>query len=106
MLLIIVLVLLTGIGILLMWHSGETAYDIEAIAGGSIAFLAAIALFVVVIIALIQNLNDNDLGKKELYDQITQYNSRVASGKAMQRDPWVGVLFPNIYDNFELIPLE
>lgn len=132
MLLVIALFLLTGIGILFVRHSVENAHDTETIAGVVIAVLSGIVLFVVVLIALIQNLqgpyeaayleqiensltyqlendlydNDNDIGKKELYDQITEYNSRVAAGKTMQHDPWVGILFPSIYDDFELIPME
>lgn len=50
--------------------------------------------------------NDNDFGKKELYDQITKYNQDVFTGKRMQRNFWSGVFTPNIYDNLELIELK
>ena len=33
--------------------------------------------------------NDNDLGKKELYSEITEYNCDVAEGKIMQDNIWV-----------------
>lgn len=47
--------------------------------------------------------NDNDLGLKDLYDDISAYNSKVAKGKVMQRDFWWGIFYPNIYDDLELI---
>lgn len=50
--------------------------------------------------------NDNDLGKKELYDQIQDWNEDLAEGKALQRDIWVGAFYPNIYDEFDFIELK
>lgn len=50
--------------------------------------------------------NDNDLGLKDLYDDISAYNSKVAKGKVMQRDFWWGIFYPNIYDDLELIEYE
>lgn len=50
--------------------------------------------------------NDNDLGKKELYNQIQSWNEDLARGKAMQDDIWLGVFWPDIYDDFEFIELE
>lgn len=50
--------------------------------------------------------NDNDLGKKELYNQIQSWNEDLANGKRMQRDIWVGMFYPNVYDNFTYIELE
>lgn len=47
--------------------------------------------------------NDNDLGKKQLYDQIQEYNSNVAFGKKMQNDLWIGIMIEDIYDDLELI---
>lgn len=49
--------------------------------------------------------NDNDLGKKELYDQVTAWNEDLAMGKTMQYDKWFGVFYPNIYDHFDFIDL-
>lgn len=49
--------------------------------------------------------NDNDIGKKELYNQITKWNTDLARGKEMQRNFWIGIFYPNIYDNFEFIEL-
>ena len=49
--------------------------------------------------------NDNDLGKKELYNQIQYWNEDLAKGKALQHDIWVGIFWPDIYDRFEFIEL-
>lgn len=50
--------------------------------------------------------NDNDLGKKELYNQIQSWNEDLANGKQMQRDIWVGMFYPNIWDDFTYIELK
>lgn len=47
--------------------------------------------------------NDNDLGKKELYSEIEDYNSTIVKGKAMQNDFWYGIFYPDIYDKLEPI---
>lgn len=47
--------------------------------------------------------NDNDLGKKELYSEITEYNCDVAKGKIMQDNIWVYNLYADVYDDLELI---
>lgn len=47
--------------------------------------------------------NDNDLGKKELYSEITEYNCDVARGKTMRDNIWVYNLYADVYDNLELI---
>lgn len=49
--------------------------------------------------------NDNDLGKKDLYNQIQEWNEYLATGKAMQHDFWLGVFYSDIYDQFEFIEL-
>lgn len=50
--------------------------------------------------------NDNDLGKKELYNQIQEWNEDLARGKVMQNDFWFGVFYPDIYDYFEFIDID
>lgn len=50
-----------------------------------------------------ENLN---VCKKQLADQITEWNEDLASNKKLQRDPWVGIFKANIYDEFEFIPIE
>ena len=47
--------------------------------------------------------NDNDLRKKELYSEITEYNCDVAEGKIEQNNIWVYNLYCDVYDNLELI---
>ena len=47
--------------------------------------------------------NDNDLGKKELYSEIIEYNCDVAKGKIMQDNIWVYNLYSDVYDELELI---
>lgn len=50
--------------------------------------------------------NDNDLGKKELYNQIQEWNKDLSEGKAMTHDPWLGIFWIDAYDEFEFIELE
>ena len=50
--------------------------------------------------------NDNDLGKKELYSEITEYNCDVAEGKIMQNNIWVYNLYADVYDDLELIEFD
>ena len=49
--------------------------------------------------------NDNDLGKKELVNQIQEWNEDLARGKALQDDFWVGIFYADIYDEFDFIPM-
>ena len=49
--------------------------------------------------------NDNDVGKKDLANQIQEWNEDLAINKALQNDFWVGIFIPDIYDEFEFIPM-
>ena len=49
--------------------------------------------------------NDNDIGKKELVSEIQHWNSDLAYWKTIQRDFWVGIYYPNVYDQLEFIEL-
>lgn len=51
------------------------------------------------------NLYDNDIGKKELMDEIREWNEDLAYCKKIQRNFWVGIYYPNVYDSLEFIPL-
>jgi hypothetical protein len=50
--------------------------------------------------------NDNDLGKRELYVDIQDWNEDLAWHKANQDDFWIGVFIPNIYDDFDFIEMK
>lgn len=49
--------------------------------------------------------NDNDLGKKDLVNQIQDWNEDLAEGKVLQDDFWVGIFYADIYDEFDFIPM-
>lgn len=50
--------------------------------------------------------NDNDLGKKDLYDQITAYNKDVVSGRELHDKFLTACFYPDIYDDLELIEFD
>ena len=50
--------------------------------------------------------NDNDIGKKELYDAVREWNEDLAYKKVIQNDYWLGIYVPDIYDQFEFIEWE
>lgn len=37
---------------------------------------------------------------------ITDWNKTISTGKSIQRDFWIGIFIPNIYDEFECISLK
>lgn len=47
--------------------------------------------------------NDNEVGKKELMNQVMSWNSDLAYYKTIQRNFMVGIFYPDIYDDFEFI---
>lgn len=43
---------------------------------------------------------------KEYIDEVQAWNEDVVKYKSWQRDFWIGIFIPNIYDDFETIDLE
>lgn len=50
--------------------------------------------------------NDNDLGKRELMEDIQKWNEDLAYRRKAQDDFWVGIFYPNVHDQFEFIKLK
>lgn len=50
--------------------------------------------------------NDNDLGKRELMEDIQKWNEDLAYRRKSQDDFWVGIFYPNVHDQFEFIELK
>ena len=48
--------------------------------------------------------NDDDIvGKRDLYKDIETFNSDLAYNKIAQKDFWIGIFYPNIYDKIDYI---
>ena len=50
--------------------------------------------------------NDNDLGKRDLMEDIQEWNEDLAYRRKAQDDFWVGIFYPNVHDQFEFIELK
>lgn len=129
---ILILLAVTVITAVVAVVTDRSYLDIMPIIFGTLSMIFGIVLAVVVILAVVANIstdgfvesskqrynslvyqlennlydNDNDLGKKELYDQIQDWNEDLAKGKALQNDFWLGAFYPNVYDQFDFIELE
>lgn len=47
--------------------------------------------------------DDDEIGKKELYNQIEGWNAKVSYWQNIQDDLWLGIFYPNVFDQFKLI---
>ena len=50
--------------------------------------------------------DDFGLLNKEVIDEIQDWNENLTFYKSNQRDFWIGIFIPNIYDEFEMIDYE
>ena len=50
--------------------------------------------------------NDNELGKRDLVEDIQEWNEDLAYYRKAQDDFWIGIFYPNVYDQFEFIELK
>lgn len=50
--------------------------------------------------------DDFGLLNKEVIDEIQDWNEDLTFKKSNQRDFWIGIFIPNIYDEFEMIDYE
>lgn len=124
---LLVLFVVLFIGGLIWAHIDE--YGVGDIAGAVIAILMGICILVSGIIlinshggkdayiaernqkyeALVYQMendiydNDNDLGKKELYNEIRVWNEDLAYRQNIQDNFWFGIYYPNVYDQFKFI---
>lgn len=129
---ILCIVLTIGLAVLaILWNDEYDFREVLGMISAVLSILFGIVALIMIVIAIIANVgvkgeiaskqqlyesltyqlenkvyeNDNDLGKRDLYTQITDWNEDVARGKSMQHDLWLGVFYPNIYDDLEFIDI-
>jgi len=49
--------------------------------------------------------NENDFGKKELANQITEWNEDLAEYKKLKKNIWLSIMYPIDIDQFNKIPI-
>ena len=83
--------------------------DCDVVVGLTEILTAISGIAIVVSIAIMANNYihaDANVAKYELVSQIEYWNTDLAYRKTIQRDFWLGIYYPNIYDQFEFIKLD
>ncbi len=131
---VILLVIGVAFSVLGTWMYDNTRFDTDwlRMLGCVIKFFATLAVLVSLVLMIVTYLtvdadialnqekyksltyqldnnlydNDNDIGKKALYDEIREWNEDLAYYRALQDDPWLGIFIPDVFDQFEFIELK
>lgn len=131
MLLIIIFVIILAVGILLWVIGDRKGTDLDMF-GALITIVGGLFLFIAIIVFATTHIgidaekaeydiryesltyqwkndfygNEYGIGKKELVKEIQSWNEDLAGYKTLQRDIWIGVFVPDIYDDYQFIPLD
>ena len=113
-------VIVTVVGMeLLVLSDRATDYDKSELERGIGSLLTIVGWVMILLSTLIMTINyiginakverynaRYEIGKKELMDDIQSWNEDVSYRKKIQDDFWLGIYYPNIYDQFEKIELK